>query len=96
MQYECDCCGACCQGHLIVEAYDLDLLREPRLAAAAILPAQRDMDARDLMVELEQHGKCLLIAGGTDCPCKFLGEDNRCGIYVPFEAIKPYRIGAAK
>ena len=29
--YQCDRCGACCQGHLIVEADDLDVLREPRL-----------------------------------------------------------------
>ena len=29
--YECDRCGACCAGHLIVEAYHVDVLREPRL-----------------------------------------------------------------
>ena len=29
--YECDKCGACCRGNLLVEAYELDVLREPRL-----------------------------------------------------------------
>ena len=32
--YECDGCGACCEGHLLVEADLLDLLREPRLLEA--------------------------------------------------------------
>ena len=33
-RYECDKCGACCKGTLIVEADDLDVLREPRLINA--------------------------------------------------------------
>jgi Fe-S-cluster containining protein len=32
------------------------------------------------MAELEQEGKCLLIAGGTRA-CRFLNHDNACGIY---------------
>jgi len=76
---ECDKCGACCKGHLIVEAYDLDVLREPHLAAADIGEWTRDMVYRDLMAELEQGGKCLVIAGGE--PCKFLRDSGSCAIY---------------
>ena len=76
---ECDQCGACCKGRLLVEAYDLDLLREPHLATAEIGDWTREMAYRDLMSELEQEGKCLLIAGGQEC--KFLRGDNTCAIY---------------
>ena len=75
----CDQCGACCKGHLIVEAYDLDLLREPHLAAADIGEWTREMSYQTLMAELEQDGKCLIIAGGQEC--KFLRGDNSCAIY---------------
>ena len=81
MRYECDCCGACCKGHLIVEVYDLDVLREPRLATADVSQRRQGMDARDVMAELEQEGKCLVIACGRDHPCKFLSNDNLCGIH---------------
>ena len=76
---ECDQCGACCKGPLLVEAYDLDLLREPQLATAEIGDWTREMAYRDLMAELEQEGKCLIIAGGQEC--KFLRGDNTCAIY---------------
>lgn len=33
-RYECDQCGACCTGRLIVQAEDLDVMREPRLIEA--------------------------------------------------------------
>ena len=32
------------------------------------------------MEDLEQEGKCLVIVG-ADKPCKFLGDENQCGIY---------------
>lgn len=72
----CDQCGACCKGHLIVEAYELDLLREPRLASAD--PRAADRPIEDVLRELQEDGRCLLIAALG--PCKFL-EDNRCAIY---------------
>lgn len=72
-------CGACCKGHLIVEAYDLDVLREPHLATADIGEWTREMVYKDLMAELEQDGKCLVIAGSE--PCKFLRESGTCTIY---------------
>ena len=76
--YECDCCGACCQGPLLVEVYDLDVIREPRLATAYI-PRSSAKSFEAVMADLQQEDQCLLIAGGE--PCKFLGEDNRCGVY---------------
>lgn len=78
--YECDQCGACCRGNLLVEAYDLDVWREPRLATAAIAQWTRGMTLQTLMEDLEQDGKCLIIAGGADA-CRFLRHDNACDIY---------------
>jgi Fe-S-cluster containining protein len=75
----CNQCGACCKGHLIVEAYDLDVLREPHLAVADISERTREMSYQTLMAELEQHGKCLVIAAGQEC--KFLRGNNTCAIY---------------
>ena len=79
-RYECDQCGACCKGHLIVEANALDVLREPHLAAADIGEWTREMSYQTLMAELDQDGKCLVIAGGGD-ECKFLRGSNTCAIY---------------
>lgn len=73
--YECDCCGVCCQGPLIVEAYGLDVLREPRVLNADVrgrIPSMEDLLAED---------RCIVLA--ADTPCKFLGQDNRCTIYPP-------------
>lgn len=76
--YECDQCGACCQGHLIVEAYDIDVMREQDLATAAIgRPKGQTYD--QLMSDLEQEGRCVVIAGSQ--PCKFLTDSFRCAIY---------------
>ena len=74
LYYECDRCGVCCQGTLIVEAYGLDVLREPRVLHADVhgrVPTMEDLLADD--------GKCILLAANT--PCKFLGNDNCCTIY---------------
>lgn len=76
-KYECDRCGACCLGHLLVEADLVDLLREPRLLEA---DRHRSGWSFDRAAEdLEDEDRSLLIAGGTRCP--FLGADNRCSIY---------------
>ena len=74
----CDQCGACCKGHLIVEAYDLDILREPRLVSDDMSERTRGMTQELLMAELEQEGKCLVIAAAEQC--KFLRK-NTCDIY---------------
>ena len=75
LTYECDGCGACCR-HLILEAQHYDAIREPRIAAEAVL--------------LDGHGKIELANAewslnrrdaGKDFACLFLGDDNRCGIY---------------
>ena len=76
-KYECDCCGACCQGHLIVEAYDLDVLREPRLIEADAHYAGRSVD--EVLSVLEEAGRCLIIAAAHRC--LFLDSDDRCSIY---------------
>ena len=74
---QCDGCGACCMGHLLVEADWLDLLREPRLLEADRHGAGWSFDAA--AKDLEDEGRSLLIAGGTRCP--FLGAESRCSIY---------------
>ena len=73
-QYECDCCGACCQGTLIVEAYYLDALREPRLLGADVCGQRPTID------ELaDDDGRCIVLAAIR--PCQFLSADGRCTIY---------------
>ena len=77
-QYECDQCGACCKGHLLVEAYEIDVLREPRLIDGGDRHyAGRTID--DVLHELSDEYKCILLAGAR--PCVFLCSDNRCSIY---------------
>lgn len=78
-KYECDCCGACCQGTLLVEAFQLDVLREPRLVESDPRTAGRSLDA--VLAELDEEDRCLLIAGGASRPCAFLDGENRCAVY---------------
>lgn len=75
LYYECDQCGACCEG-LIVEAQLSDGLREPRIVEKCKL--------------MDGHGKLPIldaaysIACGATQPCPFASRDNgkhRCGIY---------------
>ena len=76
---QCEQCGSCCKGHLIVEAYELDVLREQHLATADITEHTRDMTYEALMADLEDDGRCLVIAGTEEC--KFIRGDNTCAIY---------------
>lgn len=76
-KFTCDCCGACCRGHLIVETDALDLMREPHLLTADPHYAAKSFD--QVMIELEEPGRAVIIACGRPCP--FLGQDNRCSIY---------------
>lgn len=73
--YECDGCGACCQGLLLIEVYELDLLREPRLQT--VDPRHAGRSRADSLDELSDPDRCLIIAG---C-CPFLSPDKRCSIY---------------
>lgn len=75
--YECDKCGACCKGSLIVEADDLDVLREPRLIDAD--PHHRGKHLRQMVEEIRTEWKAVILACGR--PCSFLGADNGCTIY---------------
>jgi Fe-S-cluster containining protein len=74
--YECDQCGACCKGTVIVEADYLDVRREPRLIQLQVGPY------RTTQRELEDDGKIVLLACGTDKPCPCLDAENRCTIYT--------------
>jgi Fe-S-cluster containining protein len=87
--YECDKCGACCKGILIVETDDLDILREPRLIDAD--PHHRGKSVAQVVSEIRNEMKAVVIACGHSC--SFLAADNRCTIYptrpnvcVAFEA----------
>ena len=72
-RYECDRCGACCQGTLIVEAYYLDVLREPRVLDADVCGRRPTMD------ELSDETRCIVLAANQ--ACRFLSADGRCTIY---------------
>ena len=76
-RFECDKCGACCKGVLIVEADDLDVMREPRLIGGD--PECCDNSVEQMVSEIQQEGKAILLACGS--PCAFLGADNHCLIY---------------
>jgi Fe-S-cluster containining protein len=60
-----------------VEAYEIDVLREPRLIADD--PHYVDKSLEEALCQLQDEFKCVLVAGGK--PCMFLDRDNRCSIY---------------
>jgi Fe-S-cluster containining protein len=66
--YKCDCCGACCNGHLIVEAYEYDIQREPLL-----------WERGTHMDNGPANGRAVCLVAVEPCP--FLRIDNRCEIY---------------
>jgi len=78
-RYDCDQCGACCKGTLIVEADWYDLEREPAIKDAD--PRYRDESLENAREQLADGMRVILMACGTDRPCSMLGEDNRCRIY---------------
>lgn len=79
-RFTCDQCGACCQGTLIVEADEIDLLREPRLAQGD--PHYASLTPTEVLEKLTgDYGTALILACGQDRPCHFLGTDAKCTIY---------------
>ena len=76
-RFECDKCGACCQGSLIVEADDLDVMREPRLIVGD--KSQGDRSVEQVIREIQTEGKTVLLACGS--PCTFLDSNRLCSIY---------------
>ncbi len=72
-RYECDQCGACCQGTLIVEAFYLDVLREPRILDADVCGRRPTMD------ELSDETRCIVLAANQ--ACRFLSADGLCTSY---------------
>jgi Fe-S-cluster containining protein len=77
LRYDCDHCGACCQGHLIVEADDIDVLREARIIEADRYQAGKSVEA--VVQAIRTEGQAVLLAAGKPCP--FLSEELRCSIY---------------
>lgn len=71
-RFDCDNCGACCRS-LIVEAYDYDARREPKLYEIGNVDRQalRDGDRSIVLYDTDTRA------------CPFLdGETNLCGIYA--------------
>jgi Fe-S-cluster containining protein len=77
VRYQCDKCGACCKGSLIVEAEELDVLREPRIIEAD--PHHQGKTLEQMIREIREEWKAVVIACSRPCP--FLGADNLCQIY---------------
>lgn len=75
--YECDNCGACCKGNLIVEADDLDVLREPRLIDAD--RHHKGKTVQQMVHEIQTEWKAVMLSCGT--ACSFLNAANLCSIY---------------
>jgi Fe-S-cluster containining protein len=89
-RYECDKCGACCNGSLIVEADEIDVLREPRLIEADRHYAELGA-VKAIELLRNDIGRAVIISCGTACP--FLNPENLCSIHptrpnvcVAFEA----------
>ena len=69
--FECDNCGACCEG-LIVEAYHYDAQREPKLYQIGNVDRQK----------LRDGDHCIMLYDTDTKACPFLGGENKlCGIY---------------
>lgn len=70
MKAECQQCGSCCRGSLLVEAYYVDVLRHPAL----LEPGAWMLDE----LEAEHEDRCIVLA--RDYPCRFL-RGTHCSIY---------------
>jgi Fe-S-cluster containining protein len=77
-RYDCDQCGACCEGHLIVEADEIDVLREPRLIEADRYYQQMTVTQALHLLQADV-GRAVHLSCGQKC--MFLGDDRRCTIY---------------
>lgn len=67
--YECDGCGACCRTKL-VDVFEEDLLREPRLKEPMTVLREPGIDYEIGFIN------CI-----TNGACPFLDPENRCSIY---------------
>ena len=76
-KYECDQCGACCQGPLIVQADWIDVVREPRLKDADRHYQDQKLDK--VLEMLEDGMRVVTLACGQACP--FLSAEKTCSIY---------------
>lgn len=69
VKYECDGCGECCRQKL-VDVYEVDVLREPRVGARMSPLREPGLDDEIGYLNCGSGGKCF-----------FLDDGNRCGIY---------------
>jgi len=60
-----------------VEAFEVDVLREPRIIAADPYYASRSIE--EALRALQDESRCVLLAGGG--PCMFLYGEGACSIY---------------
>jgi len=67
--YRCDGCGACCRSKL-VDVYEVDILREPRIAQQMMALREAGFDG--------EVGYLNCIGNGG---CAFLNDENCCSIY---------------
>ena len=67
--YECDGCGECCR-HKLVDVFEEDILREPRVGAQMSPLREPGLDGEIGYLNCGSGGKCF-----------FLDGENRCGIY---------------
>ncbi len=78
-RFECDHCGACCKGTLLVEADGLDFEREPKIKNCD--PYYRDKSLDETRKLLADGMRVILLAAGGIRPCSLLDCENRCTIY---------------
>lgn len=78
-RYECDQCGACCNGTLIVEASWLDLEREPKIKDSDPFYVDKTLDETRSMLADEM--RVIVMVCGSSRPCSMLGENQQCQIY---------------
>ena len=67
--YHCDGCGACCRSKL-VDVYEIDMLREPRLASR-VMPLR----------EPGWDGELGYLNTISEAGCPFLDDESCCSIY---------------
>ena len=78
MKPDCQQCGSCCKGFLIVEAWYLDVLRCDLILTAGHGNSQPTLAE----MQAEEDDKCIVLACGLEHPCKFLTLRSICRIYA--------------
>jgi Fe-S-cluster containining protein len=88
LHFACNGCGDCCRRHRVALTH-LDLARLAHTVAAPLetlvewlTPERVDLDAESAsFVTLSEGPRLMVLAHGTR-GCRFLGSDDRCGVYA--------------